>query len=461
MDTTFSDNLKSEARYLDIASNGNGMEKVLMTTEAISRMGRTGLQLMEIGPGGGASINALSNYLDEQSNNDKIIARLSIVEMEKVESQSLKDAQTRFETYGETTLHSANAVNLSEIFEPQSVDIISASAVLHEVYSYSGKYHGLNKCLRSISSTLKPGGYFSYRDVYSVETQCLHDEAIQSYHSQSWLRFIKLFVPHYLNDGVHPYHRDSDELMISQDSQLVDASDINPESNALLSGPIGVMREIQRHYITLRDYIWRSGTLGFKPELEGPGASDWLDVKNGHKRVHYTLNESKLLTDSQRSLLISMSEPNDGKYVIDGDIFDSVTDTAMNAFLAEVVRGNKESTRLWGDWLEREGKETYAYMTLDQLIGSVAIRSLETNEHSTNIMLPERASDVARMPRTYYNRFLEHRLSNPLFDGKQLVLFKKIPLADVSAIQSSLEVVQKHCSRATMASLYSLINTKV
>lgn len=455
----FSENLKNEARYLDVASNGNGEEKSLMTVEALRRLSRDELRLLEIGPGGGASINALTEYLSTLDD-APTIAELSLVELENIKSESLDEARSHFESFGKTALYVANAVNLTKTFQPQSVDIISASAVMHEVYSYSGSYHGLNKSLRSISATLKPEGYFSYRDVYSVDKSSLHDPAIHSYHQQGWLRFIKLFTPHYLNEGTHPYHRNEDELMIRQDSQLVDASDINPNTDALLSGPIGIMREVQRHYITLRDHAWRSGVLGFTPELEGPRASDWLDIKNGHKRVHFKLNDSSLLTESQRSLLISMSERSHDHLVLDGDIFDSITDTALNTLLSDVSKGDETANTLWQDWLEREGRETYSYMTLDQLIGDVALRSMEI-EDSENIMLPEHSSDVLKVPRTYYNRFLESELSNPLYDGKQLVLFKKIPLSDVEAIQRSLEVVQKYCSRSTVASLYSLINNKV
>jgi hypothetical protein len=99
-------------------------------------------------------------------------------------------------------------------------------------------------------------------------------------------------------------------------------------------------------------------------------------------------------------------------------------------------------------------------MTLDQLVGNVALRSMEA-EDSSNILLPERLSDVLKVPRTYYNRFLGSKLSNPLFDGKQLVLFRKTPISDVDAIRASLEVVKEYCSRGTIASLYSLINNKV
>ncbi|MEV6429128.1 hypothetical protein [Nocardia sp. NPDC051463] len=50
-------------------------------------------------------------------------------------------------------------------------------------------------------------------------------------------------------------------------------------SSAKFFAPIGLFREAQRHYITLRDHVWRSGILGFTPVLDGQLLGDWIDFR--------------------------------------------------------------------------------------------------------------------------------------------------------------------------------------
>ncbi len=464
---TISHTHKNEITYLDVATNGNGLEKAVLTSNAIQRLNQLEYNILEVGPGGGSSINALGEYLGNLSGQAPKI-NLNLLELENVKSQSLDDAMERISSFGESLLLSGNVVELDNIAKPESMDIVSTSAVLHEVYSYNGGYGALDRTLRGIATTLKTGGYFAYRDVYSVETDNLHESANHAYNadsSKSWLRFIKLFMPYYLNNGQHPYHHLEDHVKIKQGSLHIDSSDIDVNKDTLIRGPIGIMREIQRHYITLRDDVWRTGTLGFIPELEGDKSNDWLNIKQGHKRVHFKFTDSDFLSFNQRTLLTEMSERVSDHFVIDGDIFDAISDTALNNFLETVQKGQDDSaSEIWEDWQSREGRETYAYMTVDQLIGNIAIRSVEAsknNDGAETILLPEYITDVKKISRTYYNRFLKKALSNPLFDGKQLILAKKIPLKDVDSIATSLDVVQKYCSRETTASLYSLISSDV
>jgi hypothetical protein len=176
------------------------------------------------------------------------------------------------------------------------------------------------------------------------------------------------------------------------------------------------MREIQRHYITLRDDVWRTGTLGFIPELVGDKSNDWLNIKQGHKRVHFKFTDSDFLSLNQKTLLTEMSERVSDHFVIDGDIFDAISDTALNNFLETVQKGQDDSaSEIWEDWQSREGRETYAYMTVDQLIGNIAIRSVEAsknNDGAETILLPEYITDVKKIPRTYYNRFLKKAIKS-------------------------------------------------
>lgn len=450
---------KGASSYLDIAANGNGSEKAFLTAEALRRLTTSEAHIIEIGPGGGAAINSLVDQIEEDRD---ITINLDLIEIESVQSNSLDTARERFQKrLGTTTLHTLDARNLSAEFPAGSTDIIASSAVLHEVYSYGSGYRGLHECMRSISSTLKNDGFFAYRDIFSVENPSLHETTIQSYGQQGWLRFIKLFIPHYLDNAVHPYHRNEDELQFRQDSHITSIENIDTGADTIVTGPVGLFREIQRHYLTFRDYVWRSGILGFTPVLDGSPASDWLDIKSGHKRIHYNLTGGQLLDKNQQQLLVAMSESQDDHYVIDGDIFDTVSDEAINTFLSELCNGDKQIEEIWKSWIEREGSETYAYMTLDQLLGTIALKSTEVSEGEESILLPILPKDVIRTPRAYYNRLLKSQLPNPLYDGKQLVLFQKTLLSDADKIQSGLEVIQTHCTKSTLAKLYSRITKKL
>jgi hypothetical protein len=88
----------------------------------------------------------------------------------------------------------------------EPADVISASALRHEVYSYGGGYSGLHAMMRSLPTVLSTHGFFVYRDVYVVKAPSLHDRAVHSYDWQSWLRFLRMFLPRYPRVGTHPYH---------------------------------------------------------------------------------------------------------------------------------------------------------------------------------------------------------------------------------------------------------------
>lgn len=284
----------------------------------------------------------------------------------------------------------------------EPVDVISASALLHEVYSYGGGYTGLHTMMRTLPTVLAPGGFFAYRDVYAVDGPPLHERVTQSYNSRAWLAFLRLFVPQYLAEGMHPYHHADDELVARQNLRIVPVSELDPATCTVIAAPIGLFREIQRHYITFRDHVWRTGALGFTPVLDGDLATDWIDFRAGHKRVHYRLGEEVIwLFGPRRMMLAAMSKPYADHHTIDSDIFDSVTDVALLAFLDAAEQGDITCRQVWESWLLREGRETYAYMTLDQMLTAFAVHSAEAD--TDTVLMPVHAGDIRRVDRHYYN----------------------------------------------------------
>ncbi len=293
----------------------------------------------------------------------------------------------------------------------------------------------------------------------ATEHRSLHERTRHIYDREAWTRFIGLFLPYYLDNATHPYHRHEDRIIIEQGQERLEPTEINMESDLSISAPIGLLREIQRHYITLRDYAWRTGALGVEPILEGERSSDWMDLKRGHKRVHFALKR-------EDPLLNSLSEHEDGDVrMVDGDIFDATTEVLLGEFLREVCENkDSKSGRVWQEWLKREGSETYSYMSLSELLGSFAIESLAAT-NGENILLPVRLSDIQTVPRSYYNRFLESQLSNPLKDGKQLVLFEALGLGDQGQegeekLSEALSTISEYCTKSVLSEVYSAVRKR-
>lgn len=449
--STFAVDRKSDLGYLDVAANAHGQEKAELTRRALERLVNDRPHLVEIGPGGGAAVTALATALKDHDRN----VDLTLVEVPDVISESLNRAVEGFATVGACSLVRGYAADLGHLLD-RPADVVSASALLHEVYSYGGGYTGIHALMRTLPAVLSPGGFFAYRDVYAVGAPSLHERVTHAYDAPSWLQFLRMFVPRYLHEGTHPYHHAQDELVARQDSAIVPIEDLDRATCAVLRAPVGLLREIQRHYITFRDHAWRSGALGFIPVLEGHLAADWLDARTGHKRVHYTLTAADRLPRSQRAMLLAVSEPYADHYTVDGDIFDECTDIALTFFLAAAETGDAECARVWEAWAEREGRETYAYLTLDEFITAVAVHSVEAGRGT--VLLPGCPEDISIRGRHYYNRYLAKRLPNPLVDAKQLVLFSHIDVTDSETLGRALSAIRGTCGKHSLARIYAALN---
>lgn len=448
---------KNSGVYLDLAANGNGDEKAMFALEALARLkasGTNNVDVIEIGPGGGAALQSITNaYEGDSESTLPTDISVSFLELDGIESESLQTARKRFAVFGSSDHVKGDARDMATLF-PEKADVVAASAVLHEVYSYTNGYDGVDQTLQAISETVKPGGYFAYRDVFSVENESQHERKRHIYDKEGWVLFAKQFLPYYLANATHPYHHEDDKVVFEQDSNRVTAENIDSKKYLSISAPVGVLRELQRHYITLRDFCWREGALGITPILDGPLANDWLDIKKGSKRVYYKSDPAVL---DDKLLDVLSEDAADGLKVVDGDTFDASTDVELGHFLRRVDEGDEEATAVWDKWLSREGSETYVYMTIGRLLGSMTMRSLEVTD-GKQLLVPERPSDVLVVPRRYYNRYLQRQLSNPLPDAKQLILFKSVDVQnDKQGVANAMDVLTEHASRETISRIYGPI----
>lgn len=158
-------------------------------------------------------------------------------------------------------------------------------------------------------------------------------------------------------------------------------------------------------------------------------------------------------------MLLALSEEYMDHYTVDGDVFDECTDIALGAFLDLAERGDGECRQVWQSWVTREGRETYAYLTLDALLAAVAVNSCEAAQEERTVMMPLQVTDVLRRDRAYYNRYLRRALPNPLKDAKQLVLFSNIPVTDSRSLGEAMHSMQQWCSKASLARVYAAVNS--
>lgn len=457
----FPEQVKGSSGYVDLAANLNGEEKAASVVEACNLVGAGTIRLLEIGPGGGASILSLAESIKKGRIPDKLID-LVLVELDCIKSDSLPKAMDVFRNVGTCRLIHGNALDLEDLIGTQSVEVINASSVLHEIFSYAGGYSGINSAVRGISRTLKKDGFFVYRDILALEDEGdIHDRKTHSYSTSSWIRFIKIFLPYYLVNAQHPYHHYEDAVIVKQGSECITYESIDCSKDMMIEAPVGLLREIQRHYLTFRDHMWRSGALGFVPKLSGDLANEWTEYRHGHKRVNFKLSKKGPLSEQQTMMLKAMAEKKGNYYNIDGDIFDEVTDEAISDYLAGMSSSDLSDSD-WKQWQTREARESYVYMSISQFLGCVALQSLEaSNPEEPTILIPNDQNSIRVYPRMYYNRFLKNRLPNPLFDAKQHVIFKKVGLDDVTSLNLGLQAIKQFCDRKTLARIYAGVNRRV
>lgn len=73
------------------------------------------------------------------------------------------------------------------------------------------------------------------------------------------------------------------------------------------------------------------------------------------------------------------------------------------------------------------------------------------------VLLPAGMEDIVVRQRHYYNRYLTKRLANPLWDAKQLVLFRNIPVADSAMLTQALIGVRTAFSKHNLARVYAAL----
>jgi hypothetical protein len=216
------------------------------------------------------------------------------------------------------------------------------------------------------------------------------------YERKSWQMFMDIYFPVLLESSkrVCP--------------EILDGFEYNEKDKTSLRASAQVHREIQRHYITFRDYYRKKvfSEIGVKIIKE-----DWEDKEKGDKRHNIELSGIALKIYFEK---ISSSDQVAGvknlSLDMSSDDYDDFTDELIEYGLKEGVADFYE------EWLRREGGEIYTYLSPDE------IKLIAANRVGGNELVAEKE---ATAPRYYYQRYLDRIIKNPEFEGKQIINFIK------------------------------------
>lgn len=411
-------NPKETEGYLSQIAN-NPDEKIGELADAIvkdqlPRASDGRLKILELGTGGGESIGVLKKVLENRQDVDVFAADVSVGILRKIQN--------------EQGIPSVAADAMKLPFKENSLSAVNASAVFHEVSSY-GSFGGtletdtrkpygreaVRQAFTEIQKALMSEGMLTYRDVYCPDG--MFEEKTVTYSSKAWKHFAKWFYPEFLEANARAFPQDSQPKIEENDESMT------------LTASKHLHREMQRHYLMLRDYLRTqlAGNIGLEVIKE-----EWIDKEGGIK-THEFLARGMLY----RFLKQGETGEGYGKFSMQSEEYDALFDRLIEQVLAqELGVGSPLGVELSG-WKKREGKEVYTYASIKGMLEVACESSAEAKDGQ--ILFPKIADDIKALPRDYYNRYLREVVDDPEFDGKQIVRFHKISLQETLQILDDLE----------------------
>ena len=293
--------------------------------------------------------------------------------------------------------------------QESSLSAVNASAVFHEISSYGvntendKKIFGIKaveKTLNEITRCLVDEGVLIYRDVACPKDR-LKIKTVE-YDRKSWQLFIDMYLPVLMDasKGILP--------------EILNGCKIKTkEGKTCITATAQVQREIQRHYITFRDYFRKK----IFPDIGVNIINEtWNEKSEGNKAHSIELSSVAL---SQYIDKIKPDNPtckmNNLFLTLPSDDYDDFTDELIALTL------NDKNSDLLREWLRREGREIYTYLEPTEIKNIVS-----SNQSIADAKESLLSVDSEKMiPRYYYQRYLDRIIKNPEFEGKQIINFIK------------------------------------
>ncbi len=274
-------------------------------------------------------------------------------------------------------------------FGDHTLSGINASAIFHEVSTYGVRDRcgqikrgsaALVSTMQEMARTLLPDGVLTYRDVHCPENQTEIKRVV--YYQKSWHLFVKKYLPRLIEIYEKVITPVSGRIHTEQRGE-----------NLCIEAPIQIHREIQRHYITFRDYFRRvvAPVVGIDVTHE-----EWIDQSAGVKR------HTVIFSSMPRVLRIS----------IESSTYDGLTDALITEFF---------ETPALDDWFKREGMELYTLLNLRELVALAEHASVKTAHGTYRLM--HLVGSAHTSSRCYYERYLKQVIDQPELEAKQHLQF--------------------------------------
>ncbi len=355
-------------------------------------------------------------------------------------------------------LRQINATNMVKI-ETNSLDALSASALLHEVFSYCPPKSSIDQFLGEVCRTLKEGAVFIYRDTAPLDhttqfsTLALKTRLVREFFNVWSSKFLNRKFSNILDQKSScnkPTKHDASKILVSYkqckdkttklrtdvflDEFLVTSSDeIDFESTITIVATRLFIAEFLRHYVLFLQDNQHASLLS---TLTATGFSMQLKKKNA--------------AETLKNLFCRGVEPNLVK-VIDDSI---ILDVKMLSLLwkSKFFNGSISYTNTYEhilDWLNREGEEHYFYLDLDSLITYVAQFSIDELKHTKEkdlILVPLQEHGIRSYDRKYYKELLSREVvlrdingnKQDIVTHKNVIHFQMVPMRQGIAILTAI-----------------------
>lgn len=409
-------------------------------------------------------------------------------------------------------LQQLNATNL-HIFKNNSLDGINASAIVHEIISYAGGYDGTKKFFLEAFRTLKPHGILCYRDPeFLSEKEKTSTIFLQT---KSIRLFTHIFLYKFLDTScsVLAQQKNKFNLYNTKDIYItfykknrkkpicssfekylhIPTLDIDFSKPYYIQAPLGIYREIARHYLTYLHACNPLVYVHFTPEIHsGKYRIDYLahstekilydflsqqnkklqnnhadsEIKNSIEReiessMHVIESGITLHCNSEKqknefkNLLkkykfkdkIHIIKENKNSFVLDYRIFGLLFEQIPN--IININESCEKKDVLHAQWLKREGEEFYFYYSVDELITHILDITLNESiqKNETFVLCPIYNIHIERLCYTELLRnciFVQnnHKDNVIIQDGKRVIHFAKLKLDE--AITYYENTIQKN-----------------
>lgn len=388
------------------------------------------VRILEIGPGSGESVRRLDSIIRESL----LGYPVRLVSLDLFDNDELTSKSPRVRVL-EDCSHVVAGKAQKLPFGNETFSGINISAVLHEVYSYGGGLREVRKALREITRVLIPNGVVCYRDIFAPNRD-FFGHSDQLYLNPTWVAFLKHFLPDFLAQSATPYAKKQETIRFYQsidgDEHLCGWKDLQTHLSVRMDAPLGLQREIQRHYLTLREFLVSCGALGIK--MTDPR---WKGAIYANQPTVVCLTHQDKLAEQLLHTIGKLSKVTRG-YEIQGSLlFDKTMDVLMYRFFDDIDRGNKQAKEFFSTWQEREGKENYIYLGIADFLVEVAKQSLLQSKREF-VLLPPSPRDIKIVPRHSYQIYLRTVIETPFFEGKQMIKFRKYPMEDAGIMIENL-----------------------